>query len=340
MGEGRSRKSEVGGIFQQEAAASLAAIRTRLTELHPGKTALIAVSGGRDSVALLHWLVSAGWNKLIVLHLNHGLRGRNSDADAKFVRMLATKLGLHCEIKKVSVARLAKRKKLSLETAGRDARRSFFAAMAKKHCCQFLFTAHHADDQAETVLHRLCRGASLRGASGMRGAAESIPGLTTVRPLLEVSRAEIDDYIARHLFRYRNDASNDSPAHTRNRVRHEVLPLMNDVFRRDVRPLLVRFGELAERDEACLNSLALNFFMRHKLAQADGSLRITTALRRQAPAILCRIIYQWLTGRDVPNIGNYEIEAALVMLRGGGPVKMNLPGGAHLCCDGRRLWVQ
>ncbi|MCE9518899.1 MAG: tRNA lysidine(34) synthetase TilS, partial [Verrucomicrobia bacterium] len=236
-----------------------------MTKLHPDKPALIAVSGGRDSVALLHWLVSEGWKKLIVLHLNHGLRGRSSDADEKFVRKLSEKLGSRCEIKKFDVARLAKKKKSSIETAGRDARRLFFAAMAKKHRCQFLFTAHHADDQAETVLHRLCRGASLRGASGMRGVAETIPGLITVRPLLEVTRAEIDDYISTHRLSFREDASNDSPAHTRNRVRHEVLPLMNDVFRRDVRPLLVRFAELAERDDACLNSLALDFFTRHKL---------------------------------------------------------------------------
>lgn len=174
----------------------------------------------------------------------------------------------------------------------------------------------------------------------MRGAAETIPGLITVRPLLQVTRAGIDDYVTGHRLRFRDDASNNSPAHTRNRVRHEVLPLMNDVFRRDVRPLLVRFAEHAERDDACLNSLALDFSTRHRLEPPDGSLRITTALRRQSPAILCRIIHQWLAGRKIPNVGNHEIESALLMLRDESPVKMNLPGGAHLCCDGRRLWVQ
>lgn len=321
-------------------AASLASIRTRLTGLHPDKVALIAVSGGRDSAALLHFLVTEGWKKLIVVHLNHGLRGRSANADAKFVRMLAEEFKLRSEIKKVDVAKMAQRKKLSVETAGREARRLFFAAMAKKHRCQFIFTAHHADDQAETVLHRLCRGASLRGASGMSGVAESMPGLITVRPLLKVARAEIDGYIIRHRLKYRDDASNVSPAHTRNRVRREVLPLMSDVFRRDVRPLLVRFAELAERDDACLNSLAKLFLARYKLEQSDGSLRISAALRRQPTAILSRILQQWLAGQKIPNVGNHEIESAQAMLRSAGPVKMNLPGGAHLCCDGRRLWVQ
>jgi len=301
---------------------------------------LIAVSGGRDSVALLHWLTSAGWKRLVVIHLNHGLRGRSSDADAKFVRNLAAKLGLRCEVRKVDVARFAERGKLSVETAGREARRAFFAAMAKRHRCRFLFTAHHADDQAETVLHRLCRGASLRGASGMRGAAETIPGLTTLRPLLEVTRAEIDDYVARHRLRFRDDASNASSAHTRNRVRRELLPLMSKVFRRDVRPLLARFAELAERDDACLNSFAREFCMRRKLEHPDGSVRLTPALRRLPSAISSRILHQWLTGRKIPDIGNHEIESALWMLRGDGPAKINLPGGAHLHCDGRRLWVE
>ena len=174
----------------------------------------------------------------------------------------------------------------------------------------------------------------------MRGAAEAITGLTTVRPLLEVTRTEIDDYIAAHRLRFRDDASNDSPAHTRNRVRHELLPLMNEVFRRDVRPLLTRFAEIAERDDACLSSFARDFFTRHKLELPDGSLRITTALRRQPSAIISRILHQWLVDREIPNIGNREIETALAMLRGAGPAKTNLPGGAHLCCGGRRLWVE
>lgn len=337
--DARSRNS-AGGAFARKTSAALAQLRKSLEKLTPRKPALIAVSGGRDSVALLHFLVSAGWEELIVLHLNHGLRGRRSDADEKFVRELAAKESLHCQAKRLDVARFAKTKKLSIETAGREARRAFFAAMAKRHHCRFLFTAHHADDQAETVLHRLCRGTSLRGASGMRAAAVTIPGLTTVRPLLEVTRPEIDEYLAERRLRFRDDASNASPAHTRNRVRHELLPLMNDVFRRDVRPLLGRFAELAERDDACLNALSGEFAKRHKPELPDGSLRITAALRRQPDAISSRLVTHWLDQRKVRNIGVREIDSALAMLRGDGPVTLNLPGGAHLRCDGRRLWVE
>jgi tRNA(Ile)-lysidine synthase len=339
----RAEQTDRAGLssssLARRASTAIAGFQNHLHQLAPGRKALIAVSGGRDSVALLHFLASSGWRKLVVVHLNHGLRGRISNADAKFVRKLAGKLGVRCEIKKFDVAPFAKKKRLSIETAGREARREFFAVMARKHRCKFLFTAHHADDQAETVLHRLCRGASLRGAAGMSGVAESIPGLITLRPLLAVTRDEIDRYLDAHQLRYRDDASNNSPAHTRNRVRHELLPLMNRVFGRDVRPLLGRFAELAERDERYLAELACDFAVRRGLHESNGSLRIS-ALRGGPPAIVSRIVHQWLSRQKISNVGSRQIEAALDLMRDSGPLKANLPGNVHLCRDGRRLWLE
>lgn len=292
-------------------------------------------------MALLHFLTANGWKKLIVLHLNHSLRGKASDADAKFVQALAKDLGLRCEVRKINVARLAKQKKMSLETSGREERRDFFLAMARKHRCRILFTAHHADDQAETVLHRLCRGSSLAGASGMFSQSETIKGVVTLRPLLGVTRAEIDDYISSNQIEFREDASNASPAHTRNRVRHELLPLMKDVFQRDVSPMLLRFSELARRDDACLQQMARVVIARHGLIQADGSLRLKAALRNQSPAILSRIMFYWLGQQNrIGKLSTRYVEAAMQLaLDDKGPRKINLPGGAHLCRDSRRLWV-
>lgn len=300
----------------------------------------MAVSGGRDSVALLHFLARAGWGRLIVCHLNHHLRGRVSDADERFVRELSRRAGLLCEARRVDVRSLARRKKLSLETAGREARRAFFAAMSRRHRCRFLFTAHHANDQAETVLHRLCRGASLAGFGGMPPVAESMEGIVTLRPLLEVTRAEIDAYIATQRLEFREDESNASRRHTRNRVRHEVLPLMDDVFLRDVSPLIVRFAKHAGRDDECLQDITRMFLRKNSLAAPKGALRVTAAFKGLHPAIQSRIVFAWLAKSHRIPAGAKEIDAALAMLRGTGPLKTNLPGGAHLRGDDRRLWVE
>jgi tRNA(Ile)-lysidine synthase len=129
--------------------------------------ALIAISGGRDSVVMLHWLISQGRKNLILCHLNHSLRGCESGQDAALVRRLAKQHALICEIQKRDVAAYAKQQQLSLETAGRQLRHDFLFAVAEKHGAHSVFIAHHADDQAETILANLCRGSSVSGLSGM-----------------------------------------------------------------------------------------------------------------------------------------------------------------------------
>src|SRR5262249_37430512 len=133
----------------------------------PDARYLIGVSGGRDSVALLHWLTNLGYKKLIVCHLNHQLRGRSSNADARFVEKFAVKCGADFELGVVNVRALAKKKKMSIETAAREARYTFFAKAVQRHCCHTVFLAHHADDLVETFLFNLMRGAGLTGLTAM-----------------------------------------------------------------------------------------------------------------------------------------------------------------------------
>ena len=120
---------------------------------------LIGVSGGRDSVALLHWLVNLGYRKLILCHLNHHLRGRSSLADARFVEKIAGKYRAELELESANVRAFATKRKMSIETAARDSRYSFFAKVAKRRRCHTIFLAHHADDLVETFLINLFRGA-------------------------------------------------------------------------------------------------------------------------------------------------------------------------------------
>src|SRR4029077_17853471 len=136
-------------------------IHTLLRQFPPDAGYLIGVSGGRDSVALLHWLTNLGYRKLIVCHLNHQLRGRSSAADGRFVEKLAARYGADFEFGSANVRVIAKKKKNSIETAAREARYSFFARTAKRRRCHTIFLGHHADDLVETFLLNLIRGAGL-----------------------------------------------------------------------------------------------------------------------------------------------------------------------------------
>src|SRR5713101_4102747 len=175
----------------------------------PGARYLIGVSGGSDSVALLHWLVECGYNKLIVCHLNHRLRGRSSRADAIFVQKLAAKYDLDLALGAIDVRALAMRTKQSIETAARDVRYKFFAQVARRRRCRTIFLGHHADDLVETFLINLFRGAGTSGLSAMRAVSvRKIDDvrLQVVRPLLGVWRGQIDDYVRKHRLKFREDA--------------------------------------------------------------------------------------------------------------------------------------
>src|SRR5437588_8346497 len=138
----------------------------------PDARYLVGVSGGRDSVALLHSLVERGYEQLIVCHLNHQLRGRASDADANFVKKLAAKYDVDLEMGSMNARALAAKRKISIEAAGREARYKFFAQVAKKRGTQIIFLAHHADDLVETFLINLFRGSGASGLGAIRPASK------------------------------------------------------------------------------------------------------------------------------------------------------------------------
>ncbi|MCW0218919.1 MAG: tRNA lysidine(34) synthetase TilS [Prosthecobacter sp.] len=300
--------------------------------------ALLAISGGRDSVALLHLMVSAGYSHLVLCHLNHGLRGRESGQDAAFVRRLAKRYDLVCEIEKVDVQAVAKAERISTELAARNVRYEFLYRMAKKHGANHVYLAHHADDQAETILANLCRGTGIGGLKGMLAETATQPILG--RPLLQIQRTEIDAYIEAQQLSYREDSSNESLVHRRNRLRHEVLPLLNQVYDRDVAPIIARLGRQAGRDDDCLWQQALAFIQDAAAIAQDGSLLLSKQIRSLHPAVLSRILSHWLGGLlKVPGIESELLDSAMAMLQPGGPAKINLPGNRHLRRKAGRLWV-
>ncbi len=198
-----------------------------------GDSILLAVSGGPDSVAMLDFFAGQARThrlKLYVCHVNHRLRGRLADADAAFVKRLAAVYGLPASVLAADVKKLAKAHGKSVEHAARDARYRLLAAAALKRGCRLVATAHHADDHAETVILNLLRGTEPKGLLGIPERRELCRRgrvrVEVIRPLLAVSRREIEGYLKANSLPSRKDHTNDDEKYTRNWVRRTLLPLM------------------------------------------------------------------------------------------------------------------
>ncbi len=214
-----------------------------------GSTVIVGVSGGADSVALLHILHRLGY-PILAAHLNHGIRGVDADADEAFVKNLCAVLGVECVIRKTDVPALAKERGLSLEMAAREARHDFFRTIISSFKFQVsgfsIALAHHADDQLETFFLRAARGSGPSGLGGMKGS-HKLGELQLVRPLLGVRRAEIIQWLSAEGFAWREDASNSDDAIPRNLIRHQILPMLSQINERAAENILRTMGLL--RDE-------------------------------------------------------------------------------------------
>jgi len=308
-------------------------------EYPPRRKYLVGVSGGRDSVALLHLLHEAGFKRLVACHLNHALRGRASGQDAAFVKRLAEKLGYPCETQRIDVRGLAGEQKCSIEVAARGARHRFFAEAAEKHRCLRLFLGHHADDQVETVLINVFRGSGLRGLAGMRAeTGHEIGGkrLIFLRPMLSLWRADIDGYLQTHKHRYREDASNEADFALRNRIRHRLLPDLKRMFARDVRKAVHRLSHMAESENEALEALIgrdYPGFCR------DGQL-LVKALRPLPGALQRRVIREWLGDMGIGGTGFRDIEGIRSLVPVGSTVaKVNLQNRKHVRRREGRIFI-
>lgn len=298
---------------------------------------LVGVSGGADSVALLHLLVEAGFQNLVICHLDHGLRGDASTGDADFVRDLAADHGLSCEIGRADIASRMKLRGESLETAARNERHAFFSSCAEKYDFPGILLAHHADDQAETVLWNL-----LRGSHGLRGmrlrqrlALESGGVLEMVRPLLGIRRAELVSWLKSRDFPWREDASNAEPIAIRNRLRNEALPLLDEISGRDTTLALARGAaeteELSELEDWAVEQANV----------LDPQGRLHVPVLRCLPVALQRLaLRKFLVDGGVSAIDRDLLESALGLLEVENPAVINLPGGGRLRRREGRLWME
>ncbi len=312
-------------------------------ELPPGwrttRRLLVAVSGGRDSVALLHALVEAGYRRLVVCHFNHRLRGRASGGDARFVAALARRLGVEYEGGVGDVRAAAREGRLSEETAARELRYRFFAQVARKRRCRTLLLGHHADDQAETLLWNFLRGSGRAGLGGVRPLSHRTIGgteLTLVRPLLHLWRAEVDAYIATRRLAFREDATNATLGPVRNRLRHQLLPLLEAELGRAIRPRLVQTAALLRDEEAWLEEQTQAAYA----TLADGETLRAPAVAALPVPLQRRVLRHWLQARGVPGVGLEVVETVRTLLAPGGPAKVNLPQARHARRREKRLFVE
>jgi tRNA(Ile)-lysidine synthase len=251
---------------------------------------LVAVSGGADSMALLlvlERLARRRGQRLVVAQFDHGLRGRDvAEAEAQEVQALANRLELDIILGHGNVSERARFGGLSIEDAARRERYAFLARAAHESACSAVATGHTASDQAETVLLHLVRGAGLAGLAGMRPKSSwpfaGQEGLSLTRPLLTLSREDTRAYCAASEVTPIEDESNASPAFLRNRVRHELLPLLES-FNPRVEDALVRLADSAGNDVAYLESLAAGF-VRHE----QGYVRLERALLAESAPSLRR----------------------------------------------------
>jgi len=307
---------------------------------------LIAVSGGRDSVALLHWLHQRDYRKLVVCHLNHQLRGRSSDADARFVEKLAAQYDVDLEIGSANVRAIAPKQKMSIETAAREARYKFFAQVAKQRHAQTIFLAHHADDLVETLLINLFRGSGRTGLGAMRQVSKrrvEDVDLTIVRPFLGVWRREIDRYVRKHRLKFREDASNKNLAPLRNRIRGRIIPYLEKALGRNIHQCIWRAAMIAAEEEHWIENqlpAATDVDFGAGASSAEAALSVTK-LRDLPTALQRREILKWLRTRRIMNVGFDVVESVRSLLDHESRVaKVNLPQDRHVRRRAGKIFIE
>lgn len=276
----------------------------------PGDAVLAAVSGGPDSLALLHLLAAraSAWQlRLGIAHLDHGLRAESA-REVDFIRRFADRLAVTLHTERIEVRDLQRRWRLSLEAAARKARYGFLRQTADRYGYDKVALAHHADDNAETLLLNLLRGSGRLGLAGMPALREG----RYIRPLIRATRADIMDYLDRCHLSALSDPTNAAPDFLRNRIRHQLIPLLERDYRPGVRAVLARSAEVWRDEEDWIDSLVQRTLEQVVRDRRPGRLALgAAALAALAPAAQRRVVRAGLrlVRSDLRRIGFQHIEA-------------------------------
>lgn len=312
---------------------------------------LVAVSGGADSVALLRGLDALkqkGREQLIVAHFNHRLRGEESDADEQFVSSLAHDLDLQFEVGRMEPGGLDNCPD-GLEDAARSQRYRFLKGAAERLGARYVACAHTADDQIETILHRILRGTGLAGLAGIPRCRRLSHAVTLIRPLLEFRRSELVDYLQALGQPYREDSSNQDQRFTRNRIRHDLLPHLAEHYNPSVGEALRRLGLLAGEAQGVVDELVHALIHEAVVHEPGGRVLLRRDKTDDQAEYLVRelLIAVWQQrGWPLQSMGFEQWNLLLQMLRVRPgeeeimPGPRTFPGKIQAICDPEGLWLK
>jgi tRNA(Ile)-lysidine synthase len=329
---------------------SVMAAVTRYGLISHGDRVLVAVSGGPDSTALLHLLHGLQQEfglHLEVAHLQHGIRGEEAKEDARFVAEMAQSLKLPFHLKEIDLPKMkASAGKGNLEALARAERYRFFTEVARERRLDKVATAHTRDDQAETILMWLLRGSGMKGLGGMTplqkmriSGIDAADSITVIRPLLDISKQEILDYLAENEFAYRTDRTNQDTALLRNWIRQELLPAMKQRAGDDFPARLGREAELLRDEDRYLDRLASKRL--EEIRSAGGLDR--TALSREPRPMRRRILRLWIAEKrgHLRGLDFIHIEALLRLIEERLPQgRLTIPGGWELVREYEKLRLE
>jgi tRNA(Ile)-lysidine synthase len=309
-----------------------------------GSAGVVAVSGGPDSVALAHALSRLiGPPRLVFAHVNHGLRGAESDADERFVAGLPAQwhpdasLRLPCRVLHVDTATEAAQRGQNLEATAREQRYAWLAEAARQEGAAWVAVAHTADDQAETVLFRLLRGSGVDGLRGMSARRPLDANVALVRPLLEIRRQDVLDYLQAQSLPCRQDSSNLDTAFTRNRLRRELIPQLEREYNPAVVAALCRLARQAEEVQAEMRPLAEELLARAELPRAGDMLVFRADVLAAAPPHRVREAFRAVWKREgwPESAMGFDEWQRLVELARGEVTAWDMAGGVHARNTGR-----
>ena len=313
----------------------------------PAQCVLLAVSGGRDSMALLHGMTRIRGvldiPQIVVAHLDHGLRGDAGRQDAELVRSVCQSLDVAAVIAECTAGQLERASRGSLEEAARIARYEFLQTTAREHGMHLIATGHHAADQAETVLHNILRGTGLRGLRGIPERRRLSDTVELIRPMLTIRDDAIREYIELHSIAYASDATNDDIRHTRNRIRHELLPLLATEFNPGVQDSIVRLAEQTQELLQSLDAVSESLLAEAVLERTPEHCRLDVRRLTQHPEPVVRhaLTVLWIQqnwGRRDMSRDHWNRLAA--MLFDPPPSSIDLPGNIRAELRGNLLQLQ
>jgi tRNA(Ile)-lysidine synthase len=295
---------------------------------------LVAVSGGADSVALLCGLASLRDERrldIVAAHLNHQLRGDESLADAALVRQLCESLDVPLVEHQLDIRRLAAEQGVGLEEAARNARYEFLIATAVAQRSPWVLVAHTADDQVETVLHHILRGTGLDGLRGIPASRPLADGVTLARPLLNVGRSFVESYLRSIPQDWCDDATNRDTSLTRNRIRHELLPILRDRFNPHIEAAVAHLAQQAVDVQSAIEHAAAGLLASARLVEDHGTIRLDAGKLETAPRHLVReALRQAWRRQDWPLGGmGFDHWTAAARVAQGVSAAIDLPGGVR-----------